>query len=135
MTCSSKYCLRKNDKSTLECRFHFPFESCSDTKLQFEQINTKSGETMYKATEVTKRNHSRFNRHQPLQPQGWRANCDIQIIINYYACVEYLVKYTFKSERMSSVVKTAFRNVVTKLTDNSNVHATFKKHNAQNCWQ
>lgn len=66
-TCSSKYCLRKNDKSALECRFHFPFESCSDTTLQFEPINTMSGETKYKATVVTKRNDSRLNRHQPLQ--------------------------------------------------------------------
>lgn len=80
MTCSSKYCLPKNNKSTLECRFHFPFES-SDPKLQFEQIYTKSGETKYKATVVTKRNDSRLSRHQPLQLQGWRANCDIQIII------------------------------------------------------
>lgn len=126
-TCSSKYCLRKNDKSTLECRFHFPCESCSDTTLQFEPINTKSGETKYKATVVTKRNDSRLNRHQQLQLQGWRANCDIQIVIYYYACVEYLVKYTSKSETMSSVVKTAFTNVVTKLTDNSDVHTTFKK--------
>ena len=98
-TCSSKYCLRKNDKSALECRFHFPFDSCSDTTLQFKPINTKSGETKYKATVVTKRNDSRLNHHQPLQLQGWRANCDIQIVIDYYACVEYLVKYTSTSLR------------------------------------
>lgn len=121
-TCSSKYCLRKNDKSTLQCRFHFPFESCSDTRLQFEP-----GETKYKASVITKRNDSRLNCHQPLQLQGWRANCDIQIVIDYYACVEYLVKYTSKSERMSSVVKTAFTSVVSKLTDDSDVHNTFKK--------
>ena len=85
--CSSTYCLRTNDKSTLQCRFHFPFENCSDTQLQFEPINTKSGETKYKASVVTKRNDSRLNRHQPLQLQGWRANCDIQIVIDYIACV------------------------------------------------
>ena len=93
-TCSSKYCLRQNYQSDLECRFLFLFESTSDTRLEFESINTRSGETRYKATVVTKRNDPRLNRHQRLQLQGWRANCDIQIVTDYYACVEYLVKYT-----------------------------------------
>ena len=126
-TCSSKYCLRQNDKSGLECRFHFPVESTSDTKLEFEPINTRSGEARYKATVVTKRNDPRLNPHQRLQLQGWRANCDIQIVIDYYACVEYLVKYTSKSETVSSVVKSAFTNVVSSLTGSSDVHTTFKK--------
>ena len=90
-------------------------------------LYTKSGETKYKASVITKINDSRLNRHQPLQLRGWRANCGIQIVIDYYACVEYLVEYTSKSERMSSVVKTAFTSVVSKLTDDSDVHNTFQK--------
>ena len=66
---------------------------------------------------VTKRNDPRLNRHQRLQLQGWRANCHIQIDIDYYACVGYV----------SSVVKSAFTNVVSSLTDSSDVHTTFKK--------
>ena len=37
-TCSSKCCLGQNDKSNLECRSYFPFESCSDQRLEFELI-------------------------------------------------------------------------------------------------
>ena len=72
-------------------------------------------------TTVTKRNDSRLNRHQQLQLQGWRTYCDILIVTDCNACVEYLDKYTSKS----SVVKTAY--VVSKLIDRSDVHATFKK--------
>ena len=39
---------------------------------------------------MTKRNDSRLNNHQQLQLQGWRANCDMQVVIYDYACVEYL---------------------------------------------
>lgn len=43
-----------------------------------------------------------------MQPQGWRANCDIQVVIDHYACVEYLTKYAAKSEPQSLLVKQAF---------------------------
>ena len=127
-TCSKKYCLRQNDKSELFCRFHYPFDSCTNTRIDFDPINTKTGETKYKATIVTKRNDSNLNRHQPLQLQGWRANCDIQIILDYHACLEHLVKYTSKAEpKMSFVVKTAFTSVVHKMIDTSDVDSTIKQ--------
>jgi len=79
--CSTKYCLRESNKNELSCRFKFPFENCAKTRIDCQAINTKSGQTNYRATIVTKRNDSRLNRHQPLQLQGWRANCDNQIIV------------------------------------------------------
>ena len=125
--CSTKYCLRKGESnSELECRFNFPFDDCGKTKIEFEQVHTKSGQQKYKAVIVTKRNDSRLNRHQPLQLQGWRANCDIQIIVDYQACLEYLVKYASKGEKASSVLNNAFTNVVQKLTDVSDIPSSFK---------
>lgn len=75
-------------------------------------MHTKSGQSKYKAVIVTKRIDPRLNRHQPLQLQGWRANCDIQIVVGYQACLEYLVKYASKGEKASSVLNNAFTNVV-----------------------
>ena len=43
-----------------------------------------------------KKNDSRVNRHQQLQLQSWRANCDFQLVIGHYTCVEYLAKYAPK---------------------------------------
>ena len=102
--CSTSYCLRKKSNETeLKCRFHFPFDHSLQTKLEFEKIHT-SGEENYRAKIVTKRNDSRLNNHQKLQLQGWRANCDIQVVIDHYACVEYLTKYAAKREPRSPVV-------------------------------
>ena len=126
--CSTKYCLRPGENnSELKCRFNFPFVDCVKTKIEFEQVHTNSGESKYKAVIVTKRNDARLNRHQPLQLQGWRANCDIQIIVDYQACLEYLVKYASKGEKASSVLNNAFNNVVQKLTDTSDIPSSFKQ--------
>ena len=80
-----------------------------------------------KAVVVTKRNDSRLNCHQRLKLQVWRANCDIQIVVDYSACLEYLVKYISKAERISSVVIIVFTNIVTNLTESNDVHTTFKQ--------
>ena len=80
--CSTGYCLRKKTNETeLKCRFHFPFDHCPETKLEFEKVHTTGDSEHYRAKIVTKRNDSRLNNHQRLQLQGWRANCDIQVVI------------------------------------------------------
>ena len=50
--------------------------------------------------------------HQHLQLQGWRANCDIQIIIDYHACVEYMAKYASKGEPKSLILKQNLKSVL-----------------------
>ena len=65
-----------------------------------------------KLTVATKRNDPRLNNHQRLQLQGWRANCDIQPVIDYHACVEYLAKYAAKTESRSNLLKHVFRTIV-----------------------
>ena len=118
--CSSNYCLRKKQNdSELKCRFNFPFESCIKTKLEFEPIQSKSKDTAYKATIVTKRNDSKLNNHQRLQLQGWRANCDIQAVIDYHACVDYLAKYASKGEPCSPINKTAFNAIIRSCNTNT----------------
>ena len=80
--CSTSYCLRKKSNETeMKCRFHFPFDLCPKTRLEFEKIHSSSDNEHYRAKIVTKRNYSRLNNHQKLQLQGWRANCDIQVVL------------------------------------------------------
>ena len=55
------------------------------TRLEFEQMKTKSDEVQYRAKIVTKRNDSQLNNNQRLQLQSWKANCDIQVVIDHYA--------------------------------------------------
>jgi hypothetical protein len=115
--CSTKYCLRHVNGSTdLHCRFNYPFDCCEKTQLLFEQIHTRDNTPHYKAKVITKRNDPRLNNHQKTQLQGWRANCDIQVIIDHHACVEYLTKYAAKGEPRSSVLD-AFNGVISSNND------------------
>ena len=126
--CSTNYCLRKKQNETnIKCRFNFPFQPCTSTKLEFEQIHTKDGSPKYKAKVITKRNDGRLNNHQHLQLQGWRANCDIQVVIDYHACVEYLAKYASKGEPRSPVLKQAFNSIMHSCKNNSNPTKLMKK--------
>ena len=126
--CSTSYCLRKKSTdSEPKCRFNFPMDLCPKTRLEFEQIKTKSDEVQYRAKIVTKRNDSRLNNNQRLQLQSWRANCDNQVVIDHYACVEYLTKYAAKGEPSTPILKAAFTTIINNAPSNSNPHRAFKK--------
>ena len=126
--CSTSYCLRKKSTdSEPKCRFNFPMDLCPKTRLEFEQIKTKSDEVQYRAKIATKRNDSRPNNNQRLQLQSWRANCDIQVVIDHYACVEYLTKYAAKGEPSTPILKAAFTTIINNAPSNSNPHRAFKK--------
>lgn len=90
-------------------------------------IHSKDNKNHYTIRVVTKRNDSRLNNHQRLQLQGWRANCDIQVIIDYHSCLEYIAKYASKSEKMSSVAKDIFLSVLTEAPTDSDNKKIIKK--------
>ena len=126
--CSTKYCLRqKHDENHLQCRFNFPFECCAKTKLEFEQVHTKDKTIQYRAKIITKRNDPRLNNHQRIQLEGWRANCDIQVIIDHHACVEYLSKYAAKGEPRSPMLKDTFNAVMKNVDSHLDPRKAMKK--------
>ena len=115
-SCSSLYCLRQKGNDFV-CRFKYPFKVSAKTRLEFTKINTKDGSEKYRADVLTARNDSRINRHQRVQLQGWRANCDISVVIDYHSCLEYLTKYASKPEKLTSVVKDAFAHVSKNISE------------------
>ena len=62
----------------------------------------------FKANIVKKRNDTKVNNHQRIQLQGFRANCNIQVVIDQYACIEYLSKYAAKAEPKSPMLAETF---------------------------
>ena len=126
--CSTSYWLRKKTSdSDSKCRFNFQIDTCSKTRLDFEDVHTKGNEPQYKAKIVTKRNDSRLNNHQQLQLQGWRASCDIQVVIDHFACVKHLIKYAAKGEPRTPILKAAFNTIMNNAPNNGNPHKAFKK--------
>ena len=77
---------------------------------------------------ITKRNDSRLNNQQRLQLQGWRTNCDIQLVIDYQACVEYLAKYAAKSETQSHLLKNTFSAIVQNSQSTADATTMIKKN-------
>ena len=125
--CNPSYCLRKKNGSEMTCRFHFPFQHAKSTRLEFEEVHSKNGTSNFKAKIVTKRNDSRVNNHQQCQLQGWRGNCDIQPVLDHYACVEYLTKYAAKGEPRSAVINKLFNSVVQNANESSETKSIIKK--------
>lgn len=108
-------------------RFHFPFYHCSQTKLEFEKIHTSIDSKHYRAKIVTKWNKSGLNNHLQLQLKGWRANYDIHVVIDHYACVEYLTKYAAKGEQRSPLWIHAFHSIVQNDDSNTEPQRAIKK--------
>ena len=127
--CNSAYCLRKGkgDNTVQYCRFKFPFETCESTHIEYEEIHTKNQQVAFRPKIVLKRNDPRINRHQRLQLQSWRANIDIQPIIDHNACLEYIAKYASKAEKLSTVVRDAFVNVIGNLKTTDSTHKVIRK--------
>ena len=109
--CSTSYCLKKKSESEVKCRFNFPFEHCEETKLEFEPIHSKNGTTSYRAKIRTRRNDSRLNIHQRLQLQGWRANVDLQVVLDFKVCLDCITKYASKAEQKSPVLKETLKKI------------------------
>lgn len=68
-----------------------------------------------------------MNNHQIIQLQGWRGNCDIQVIIDYHACIEYLCKYDAKGEPRSPMLKDTFNAIMKNVKPDSNPQKAMKK--------
>ena len=121
-------CIRRYKKLTdsePKCRFNFPIDTCSKTRLDFEEVHTKGNEPQYKIRIVTRRNDPCLNNQQ-LQLQSWRANCDIQVVIDHYACVEYLTKYVAKGEPRTLILKAAFNKIMNNAPSDDNPHKAIK---------
>ena len=126
--CSTAYCLKKTGNSSdLTCRFHFPFDDCEDTALQFEPIHSNSKTPKFRAKIVTKRNDPRVNNYQRLQLQGWRANCDIQVVIDYHACIQYMAKYASKPEPKSPMINNILKKILQTTDQTAQTSTVIKK--------
>ena len=126
--CSTAYCLKKTGNiSDLTCRFHFPFDDCEDTVLHFEPIHSNSKTPRFRAKIVTKRNDARVNNYHHLQLQCWRANCDIQVVIDYHACIEYMAKYVSKPESKSAMINNILKKILQTTDQTAQTSTVIKK--------
>ena len=76
---------------------------------------------------VTKRNDPRLSSHNRVMLENWRANVDLQLIIDQNACARYMVKYAAKGEPISKQASEVLRSCVSRLQDDEQVSTAVKK--------
>ena len=122
--CSAAYCLRYNPELPEPyCRFGYPKSDVPETELSFLEF----GDNNIKATLMTKRNDPRINSHNRVMLQNWRANVDMQIIVDADACARYLTKYAAKGEPTSKQASTILNNTMDQLRDTDTTSSVLKR--------
>eukprot|EP00475_Leptophrys_vorax_P027414 TRINITY_DN390_c0_g1_i3.p1 TRINITY_DN390_c0_g1~~TRINITY_DN390_c0_g1_i3.p1 ORF type:complete len:1263 (+),score=286.93 TRINITY_DN390_c0_g1_i3:1057-4845(+) len=103
--CVSTYCIREKS-GEYKCRFNFPKPLHTESRVHFEEQ-----EDAVRVTFLSKRNDPRSSLYNPDQLKTWRANVDIEVILNEESCIKYMAKYTTKPEPRSRSVKELFQKI------------------------
>ena len=94
--CSAAYCLKKKQGQTeVKCRFDYPRQLQSETTLQFEELSNHR----VRAKIITKRNDPLIVTHNESLLKYWRANVDVQAIVDIEDCVRYMTMQVCSKSR------------------------------------
>lgn len=121
--CSAAYCLRKKaGQQEQTCRFDYPRPQQVASSLQFEKLPDGT----VHAVLTTRRNDPRVNSHNRMMIQHWRANVDLQMIVDVEACARYMAKYASKGEPRSQPLSSIFKSSVDRLIDDSDARTALR---------
>ena len=122
--CSPIYCLRiKPGQQEPSCRFSYPRPEQQWTDIEFQQLP----DGHVKATLITKRNDPRVNAHNRVILQHWRANTDLQPIVDTEAAARYLCKYAAKGERRSHDAHAILKSCVGQSDDLNDTRSVLRR--------
>ena len=109
--CSPSQCYRCG-----ACHFHFPYPITNEP-LAFIDGTGRSARKKF----ATVRNNPWLNQHSKLVLLGWRANVDLQPVLDREAAIAYISKYVSKPEVLSTSYHTALTEFCTCLLQDSPV--------------
>ena len=75
---------------------------------------------------VTKRNNHRLKSHNRVMLENWRANVELQVIVDRNACAWYMAKYAAKCEPRSKQASEILGSCMSRLQDNDQVSSAIK---------
>ena len=107
------YCKRKvsagaDVPAAFKCWFGYPFSECVQTRLEFNELDNGG----VQANLVTRRNDGNMNSHNRVLLQNWRANVDVQLLLDREDAVRYMVKYVSKQEMRGQPILDNFKSTV-----------------------
>ena len=76
---------------------------------------------------VTKQNDPRLNSHNQVMLENWRANVDLQVIVDQNACARYIAQYVAKGEPRSRQASEILHYCVSIFQDDEQVSTAIKK--------
>ena len=107
--CSPVQCHRHGS-----CRFHFPYPVTGEP-LAFVDSSGRAVRKKFAAI----RNNPWLNQHSKLVSLGWRANVDMQPVLDQEAAIAYISKYASKPKVLSTSHHAALTNFCTHLPQDS----------------
>ena len=108
-----------------ECRFGFPKPLQEETTLEKELVGEKKKHV--ESEMLTRRNDERLNSHNRVMLENWRANVDLQVIVDEKACARYMTKYAAKGEPRSKSASEILKLSVSSLESTDHVSSAIKK--------
>ena len=131
--CSPAYCLgRKRMDLLAECRFGFPKPLEEESILVKELVGEKKKHVVSELH--TRCSDERLNYHNRVMIENWRANVDLQVIVDEKACARYMTKYAAKGEPRSKSASEILKLSVSSLQNNNQVSSAIKKADSS-CWR
>ena len=139
--CSTAYCyikIKPGEQPTGQ--FNFPKDSEDETTIDFD-LTRKAGshdheltvdeitQAQVKATLTKKRNDGRINSHNRDMLQHWRANVDLQAIVDTDQCIRYMAKYATKGEPRSQCAPEILPAWVNKLDNTDMASSALRRIN------
>ena len=92
-------------------------------ELTVQQIT----EARVRASLITKRNDDRINSHNRLMLQNWRANVDLQAIVDTDQCIRYMAKYATKGEPRSQQATEILQSAISKLRHTDSASSALRR--------
>ena len=77
--CKKKVSAGAGVPAAFKCRFGYPFPECGQTRLELNELDNGG----VKANLVTRRDDGNMNSHNRVLLQNWRANVDIQLLLDW----------------------------------------------------
>ncbi|HEY0652265.1 MAG TPA: AAA family ATPase, partial [Chryseosolibacter sp.] len=112
--CTPNYCQRQRRNANGDpigetfCRFGFPKPLRAKSRIEFEEYDNGSVRVKF----VSTRNDQRMNQHNKMLLCTWKANCDMQLVLDEEMAIKYMVKYASKPEQRSSQATSLIGQVV-----------------------
>ncbi|EPZ36338.1 hypothetical protein ROZALSC1DRAFT_29659 [Rozella allomycis CSF55] len=114
------YCKRKKARvNGKPSRFDYHMDLSDKAELVFIETDKS-----VRAEIRLPRNDETFNIHNRLQHHHWRANVDMQIILDKHAAIRYMVKYASKGEKESGQLQDVYNTVKRNAKEDDSIRRT-----------